>query len=102
MAEEEKVTSKPTERVPIEWYIPENLMTVFASNMVIQKIENSFFKLSFFEIKPLIQLDESAPAPTKIRADCVASVIVTPDKLPRFIEILQKSLDKYVAKQEVI
>jgi len=102
MADEEIVTTKPIKRVPIEWCIPENLMTVFSSNIVIQNIENNFFKISFFEIKPPIQLDDSAPAPTKIRADCVASVIITPDKLPQFIDILQKQLDKYIAKQQAV
>lgn len=102
MADEEIVESKQIARIPIEWRVPENLMSVFASNMVIQRIENSFFKLSFFEIKPPIQLDDSAPTPTKIRADCVASVIVTPDKLPKFIEVLQKHLDKYIAKQQEV
>jgi hypothetical protein len=99
MVDEKADTSKPRAAVPIEWYVPEGVMTPFASNMVIQTIEN-FFKISFFEIKPPIQLDKSALAPTKVRADCVASVIVTPDKLPQFIEVLQEQLDKYILKNQ--
>ena len=80
--------------VPIEWNVPEGQVTQFASNMVIQ-IEDDIFKLSFFEMKPPINLNESAPPPTKIRADCVASVYITPNKLSKLIEILQTHLDKY-------
>lgn len=85
--------------VPLEWYVPDGAMTPFATNMVVQTMENEF-KISFFEVKPPIQLDETAPPPNKIRADCVASVIVTADRLPKFIEVLQKQLDKYVLKKQ--
>jgi hypothetical protein len=101
MADEKKDASETAVAVSIEWYVPEGVMTPFATNMVIQTIEN-FFKISFFEIKPSIRLEESAPIPTKVRADCVASVIVTPDKLPKFIEVLQRQLEKYIAKQQAV
>lgn len=99
MSDEKIVVTKQGVAVPIEWYVPEGVMTPSASNMVVQTMEN-VFKVSFFEIKPPIQLDESAPDPTKIRADCVASVFITPDRLPKFIEVLQKQLDKYILKKQ--
>jgi hypothetical protein len=80
--------------VPIEWHLPDGLMTPFATNMLIQTIENEF-KISFFEIKPMIRLSDSEPIPSKVKAVCVASVIVTADRLPKFIEVLQSQLDKY-------
>ncbi|MBA3037244.1 MAG: hypothetical protein FP814_12210 [Desulfobacterium sp.] len=92
--------SKPEAAVPIEWYVPdEGLMTPFATNMVIQTIEN-VFKISFFEIKPSIRLDASQPLPDKIRADRVASVIVDAGRLSTFIDVLQKHLDKYKSKKQ--
>ena len=99
MADEKSDIGKKVVNVPIEWCVPEGVMTPFASNMVVQTIEN-FFKISFFEIKPSIQLDESAPPPAKIKADCVASVIVTPDRLPKFIDVLQRQLDKYISQKQ--
>jgi len=99
MANEKTDTSELGVAVPIEWYAPEGLMTPFATNMVIQTIEN-FFKISFFEIKPPIRLDESESHPSKVRADCVASVIITPDRLPNFIEVLQKQYEKYISKKQ--
>lgn len=95
--EEKKVIPKKEEQkksARIEWHIPDGLMSPFASNMLVQLIENEF-KLSFFELKPPIMLDESVPLPVKVRADCVASVIVTADRMPKFIAVLQMQLDKY-------
>ena len=80
--------------VPIKWYIPDNIIARFASNMVIQTIESEF-KISFFEMKPGILLQTSETLPKEVRADCVASVIVTADRLPKFIEVLQKHLNQY-------
>ena len=84
--------------IPIEWHLPEGKMTPFATNMVVQNIEN-LFKISFFEIRPSIQFDKSIPPPSKVRADCVASIIVTPDKLSKFIEVLLRQLEEYSKKQ---
>jgi len=90
---------KPVTAIPIEWYVPEGLMTPFATNMVVQASENAF-KVLFFEVKPPLLVDESEPKPSKVRADCVASVVITPDKLPKIIEVFQRQLDKYISKKE--
>lgn len=91
-------TSELGAAVPIEWYVPEGVMTPFASNIVVQFIED-VFKISFFETKLPIILDKTQPPPSKVRADCVASVIVTPNKLSQFIRVLQEQLDKYKSKK---
>jgi hypothetical protein len=91
---DEKIEESKQVAVPIEWDLPDGLITPFATNMVIQTIENEF-KISFFEVKPKIHLSDSEPLPNKIKAICIASVIVTADRLPKFIEVLQSQLDKY-------
>ncbi|MBU1698040.1 MAG: hypothetical protein KKD21_13535 [Proteobacteria bacterium] len=83
-------------QVPIKWNIPETIITRFASNMVVQNIEG-FFKLSFFEIKPEIDLVAPATPPSEIVADCVGSMIVSPDKLRAIIVALTNQLNKYEA-----
>lgn len=80
--------------IPFKWHVPENIITRFASNMIIQTIENEF-KISFFEINPEVHFGPSEPPPREVEARCVASVIVTADRLPKFIQVLQKHLDKY-------
>ena len=77
----------------IEWHTPEGQITPFATHMVVQIIENEF-KISFFEVKPSILLDDLEPLPDKVRADCVASVFVTENRLSQFIEVLQGQLNK--------
>jgi hypothetical protein len=85
--------------IPFKWHVPDTVITRFASNMTIQILENEF-KISFFEMKPEIRLDPNAPIESEIRADCVASIIVSPNKMPQFIAALQKQLDLYNAKQQ--
>jgi len=99
MAKKKTETNKQTVKivgvpVPIKYYIPDQTITRFASNMVIQTIENEF-KISFFEIKPDIILGPSESVPKEVRAECVGSVIVTADRLPKFIQALQKQMDNY-------
>jgi len=91
VTKDEKLQKIP---VPLKWHISDGIITRFATNMTVQIIENEF-KVSFFEIKPEIIVDPSTPLPKEVLAECVASVIVTPDRLPKFIEALQKQLEIY-------
>lgn len=85
--------------VPIEWNVPENIITPFASNMTVQILED-VFKLTFFEVKQPIQIDQSEPLPQKVRADFVTSVIVTPGKLSQIINVLQNQLNNYKTRKQ--
>ncbi|MDO9565162.1 MAG: hypothetical protein Q7J15_00230 [Candidatus Desulfaltia sp.] len=102
MAKRKKALIKETaqeEPMLIRWNIPETIITRFASNMVVQNIEG-YFKLSFFELKPEIHLTTLKTPPTEIVADCVGSVMVPPDKLPAFIDVLMKQLQKHQITQD--
>lgn len=78
----------------IEWVIPDTVITRFASNMVVQIVEGCF-KLSFFEIKPEIILPPPKTPPTKIAAECVGSVVVTPQKLEAIVKVLSDQLERH-------
>jgi hypothetical protein len=80
--------------VPIKWNIPDNIITRFASNMVVQLLENEF-KISFFEVSPDIQLGLDNKVPNEVQANCVASVIINAEKLPIFVDALQKQCEVY-------
>ena len=84
-------------KVPIEWHVSDNIITRFVTNMTIQTIEKEF-KISFFELKPGINLDPQSSPPKSVKADCVGSIIVTIDRLPAFIEVMQRQLDQYTSK----
>lgn len=94
MAEKKAEKNKQVIVAPLKWVIPDNIITRFASNMIVQNIENEF-KVSFFETKLPILLGPSDLPPKEVVAECVASVIVTADRLPKFIGVLQKQLDQY-------
>jgi hypothetical protein len=94
MAKKKIETSEQTLTIPIEYRMPDGIITPFATNMIVQTIEHEF-KISFFEIKPFIRINESEPIPDKVKADCVASVIVSADRLPKFIKALQTQLEKF-------
>ena len=80
----------------LKWNIPDNIITRFASNMVVQTLESGF-RLSFFEAYPDIVLDENQEPPREVQANCVASVIVPINKLPAFIGVLQQQYEKHKA-----
>ncbi len=84
--------------VPIKYRIPDTIITRYATNITVQIIENEF-KICFFEQKPEMRFDPKQPPPSEVQADCVASVIVTADRLPRFIKVLLKQVDQYTSLQ---
>ena len=99
----------PEERqqIPIEWHIPEQIVTRYASNMVVQNTGQEFI-VSFYELFPpllfgtpadLAKLDKME----SVRAECIARIIVSKDRMPKFIEALQTNFDraeKPAAKQQ--
>jgi hypothetical protein len=85
----------------IDWRFPEGSFTPYATNMLVQRIENEF-KVSFFEIKPPVRFSESEAVPEKVRADCVASVIISADRLPNFIKALQTQFDGYQQEKKLV
>ncbi|HDL86600.1 MAG TPA: DUF3467 domain-containing protein [Candidatus Acetothermia bacterium] len=100
MAEE-----KPKVQVPIEWHISEDINSKYATNLVVQHSEHEFI-LDFFEMRrPLIlgnpdQVREQWQKIESVRAECVAQIIVSPDRMQEFIDVMQAALDKYVGKEQ--
>ena len=90
-------------QVLIEWHIPEGIVSKYATNMVVQHSDQEFI-LSFFELQPPIifgtpQDLEKLDAASSIRAECIARVIVSTERMPRFIEVLQATVQRVAAKQ---
>jgi len=93
------VTEEKTVAVQIKWNVPDTIVTRVATNMVCQIIEG-YIKLMFFETKPDILLTQTTTIPTEINADCVASVVICPDKIPAIIKVLEAQLQKYQARPQ--
>jgi len=100
MANEKKKSSTKPVIVPLRFVIPETIITRFASNMVVQTIENEF-KVSFFESKPEIHIGPLKDIPKEVKAECVASIIVTVDRMPVFINALQTHFENFKKSREI-
>jgi len=91
--------------LPLEWSIPDNVIARYATNIVVQRAEHEFI-ISFFEVKPPLLLGtpdeiiEQAKKLNVVRANCVAQIIVASDKMPSFVEALEKNLKKSVGQVE--
>jgi len=98
------MADKDTSRIllPIEWHVPDDLVTRYANNLLIQHTEHEFI-LSFFEILPPLAVgspEEQAAqlqAIGAVRAECVARVVVSSDRIASFVEALRGSYEKYPA-----
>ena len=84
-------------QLPIKWNVPDELKSIYASNMLVQMLENEF-KILFFETKPSPRTSLDDPKETEVRADCVASVIISPLKMPAFIEVLQRQFAAFLQR----
>lgn len=86
--------------LPIEWHIPEDLESKYATNLVIQNTPNEFI-LSFFETRPPLLLGTKEEQATKlkemesVRATCISRIVVAPERMNEFVKIIQESLEKF-------
>src|SRR5258708_4011536 len=71
--------------VSIDFRIPDNYPTSYANEMITQTIHTEFI-LSFFELK--IPLPNEENSPSTLRADCIARVALSADKIPDIINVL--------------
>jgi hypothetical protein len=93
-----------TRAIPIEWYVPDHIESKYANNLVVQHGENEII-ISFFETRPPLILGtpediERLARLESIRSECVARIIVSPSKMPAFIEALQTNYQRYVTKKQ--
>lgn len=86
-------------KLPLEWIVPENMVARYATNMVVQRLENEYL-ISFFEVKPPMILGEPEFIESKvndlqsIKANCVAQIIVAENKMPGFVNAFKTNLER--------
>lgn len=86
--------------LPIEWHTSENLISRYSNNIVVAFSEREFV-ISFFEVLPpqIIGAPDEVEVKGKVRAECVARIIVGADQVPGIIRVLQDSLDAYRSRK---
>jgi hypothetical protein len=96
MSKKQKITTeKGKKEIPIEWNVPENIISHYASHVLVDVIENEF-TISFYELKPPIRTDPKDPLPQSVRADCIANIIASPQTIQRLIGALQTQLNMFI------
>ena len=87
--------------LPVEWKVSDDIVARYATNMVVQRLENEFL-ISFFDIRPPIILGEPEDITKKLRetksvtANCVAQIIVAVEKMPSFVNALENSIKRSI------
>lgn len=98
MVKKKKEVNKESATIPIKWCVPDDVISRYANNMLVQALENEF-KILFFETKFPIRLNSKDPVPKEVRSDCVVSIVINPAKIPAFVKALQQQYDNFIAKQ---
>lgn len=97
----------PQERLelPIEWYIPNDMVSQYATNMLVQTNPHEFI-ISFFQLYPPPVLGSpeeqqaKLAAMTSVRATCISRVVVAAERMPEFVKVLQETLARYSSTRE--
>lgn len=95
-----KSTPQPAGRnLPISWNVADDLVSRYATHLVVQHGENEYI-LSLFEVRPPLLVGRPEETLEKlnqldaIQANCVARIIVAADRLPEFAKVLQDAVNK--------
>lgn len=88
--------------IPIQWVVPDSIVSQYATNMIIQHFEHEFI-LSFFETKPPLIVGvpskEQLETLTSVKSTCIARIVIAPERMPNFVAALQTNLEKWLSKQ---
>lgn len=87
------VKIEKTKKIPIQWVVPPDIKSSYATHMVVQRLEHEVL-INFFEVqKPVIMgtPEEMAAKLKKVKtveAKCVSKVILSLGEMPKFIDAL--------------
>jgi len=87
-------------QLPIEWYVPDDLVSRYVTNMLVQQTAHEFI-ISFFESYPPVVLGspeeqrEKLKSLSSARATCVARMIVAVERMPEIVQVLHEALARY-------
>lgn len=98
-----KPTNKPAaeeREISLVWNIPEDLISGYATNILVQIGEHEFF-VSFFEtLPPVVLKPQDVEKLENVNAECFARVVIAPDRMQSFIDVLQRQLDLFNEKKK--
>ncbi len=90
----EAIIPDDTAGIPVEWYVPDTVISRYATNLVVQRNDHETI-ISFFELPPplVIGTPDEVKAHLQtlhsVRAVCVARVIIANGRTPDFLRVIQ-------------
>lgn len=93
-----------TGKAQLEWHVPEDIVRRYANNLLVQAGDHEVI-LSFFETTPPVlvgspeEIEQKVKEIKSVRSRCVASVIVSIEKMPVFLEAMQGMYDRLIARK---
>jgi hypothetical protein len=94
-----RTKKKKAREIPVIWNFPEELLSGYATNIIVQAGEQELY-LSFFEARPPVLLSpEDVKKLESVTAEFIATIIVTPERLAKFIQVLQQQLEAFNKKK---
>jgi len=106
MSEIEQEKQLTHHMIPIKWNVPDNIQSLYASNVFVQACEYEI-SLLFFETQlPLLtgsseEIINQLKEIDAVQAKCVAKIVVNPELVPKLIQALQTGLDKYQSDKKM-
>lgn len=103
--EEEQSEETFSKQLPIEWYVPDSVLSGYATNMTLQRTDHEFI-LSFYEQRvpvftgPPEEIQARLMQIESVRATCFARVIIAPARFPDFMNVLQRALSDFQPEQK--
>jgi hypothetical protein len=87
-------------QIPMVWNFPVDLVSGYATNMLVQTGESELY-VSFFEAPPPVLFGpEDAKKLESFTAECIARLVISPDRMAKFIEVLQQQLNAFNEKKK--
>jgi hypothetical protein len=93
--------------LPIEWHIPDDVVTQFSNHMMVQRGLTESYIL-FFEVQPPIvfgtpeQVAEQKKALKSVRAKCIARIVVPNEVVPTFVRTIQETLGQAAGQSDEV
>lgn len=96
------VSARKFVEAPIEWFVPEHIVSRQATHLVVQHHEDTFY-VSYFEIWPPIligtpeEIEKQLKKAKTIRAECVARITISATAMPNFIKAMETNYESYLS-----
>ena len=88
---------------PLRWEIPEDMVALWANNIVVQHTENEFI-LTFFQVAPPILIQptqQDLESIESVPARAVARVVLTPEGMQQVLKVMEDNYGRFKEKKGI-